>query len=59
MEKIPLSDAIQRMKCGVRKTVLPDAENAVLYEKSYAIYHRLYDFFGRENPDLMAQLRTR
>lgn len=59
MEEIPLSDAIQRMKCGVRKTVLPDAENAALYEKSYAIYHRLYDFFGRENPDLMAQLRTR
>lgn len=59
MEEIPLSDAIRRMKCGVRKTVLPDARRAEMYEKTYAVYHRLYDFFGREEPGLMAQLRAR
>lgn len=57
MEKIPLADAIRRMRCGVRETIFPNPENAMRYEDIYGIYHQLYNFFGRERPDLMASLR--
>lgn len=58
-ENIPLGAAVKRMKCSVLKTVLPNPENTHRYEGIYAIYHSLYDYFGRQNPEWMTQLRSR
>lgn len=55
-DKIPLTDAIDRMKGQTHIIISPNPENAQLYERIYALYHRLYRFFGKEEPDLMAQL---
>lgn len=54
-----LADAIQHMKSHTRKTVRPCYDDAQSYRRLYAVYHRLYDFFGRENASLMATLRHR
>lgn len=59
MEDIPLGDAVKRMKCGILKTVLPDLRNVSAYEPVYAVYHSLYDYFGRQKPEWMTQLRSR
>jgi len=46
--------ALARPVRGVYRT---DPENHKIYTELFAMYNRLVDFFGRENPQLMAQLK--
>ena len=54
--EIALAEAVMRMEGHALRTVYPDAQSARQYEGRYALYHRLYRFFGKEEPDLMARL---
>lgn len=52
-----LREAVRQMKGGAREILSPDPENAARYERLYQIYHRLYQFFGRQEPQMMKALR--
>ncbi len=62
LEKEPgydsLAKAVRRMKGGIAYTLRPVAGHVSDYERLYGIYHRIHDFFGRENPGLMEELRN-
>ena len=44
------------MGSPVVKTYTPNAENQKAYEKLYAEYVKLYDYFGRGGNDVMKRL---
>lgn len=52
-----LQDAVRHMKGAQNEIIAPDPENAARYNVLYALYDRLYRFFGREEPELMKSLR--
>jgi L-ribulokinase len=50
-------DAAGRMARLQRKSYRPQLANRVVYEKLYAEYVRLYDYFGRGQNDVMKVLK--
>ena len=52
-----LEEAGTALARPVQKTYRPDSGNHRIYTELFAMYARLVDFFGRENPDIMARLK--
>lgn len=52
-----LQSAIRTMRAGIAQTVRPDSQNAKAYLPLYRRYRLLYEFFGREHPQIMAELK--
>jgi L-ribulokinase len=52
-----LAQAAKRMARLKPKSYKPSAKNQCLYDSLYQHYARLYDFFGRAQPQLMKSLR--
>jgi len=50
-------EAVARLGSGSEATVEPDARTAGAYDRLYAIYRRLHDYFGREAKEIMYGLR--
>lgn len=51
-----MQQAIDAMQSPVAKIYMPCAERVAVYEKRFAIYHQLHQYFGVENPELMKDL---
>ena len=50
--------AEKAMSAPTSKTYLPDEENSRIYDKIYAEYKTLYDYFGRGENDVMKRLKA-
>ena len=53
-----IGDAISAMGAGSSRVYTPDKENAAKYDKLYAEYKTLHDYFGRGENDVMKRLRN-
>lgn len=53
-----LREAVRALAVTTGKTYEPMAENVLLYERLYAEYRRLHDYFGRGENDVMHRLST-
>jgi L-ribulokinase len=51
-------EAAQQMARLKDVTYRPDSENQALYDKLYAEYVTLYDYFGRGENDVMKRLKA-
>lgn len=54
-----LSTAAQAMVAEPIQRYTPDAQRHAMYQRMYAEYKKLHDYFGKENSDLMRRLRER
>lgn len=52
-----LEEAISALARPARRVYEPNMENHKIYTELFAMYSRLVDIFGRENPELMAKLK--
>lgn len=52
-----LDEAMQHMAAGCDRVYHPIAENVAIYDRLYAEYMRLHDYFGRGGNDVMKTLR--
>ena len=52
-----LEEAGTALARPARRIYEPDGENHRRYTELYAVYTRLVEFFGRQNPDIMARLK--
>lgn len=52
------ADIIGRMHCRNKKTCEPVREHAAIYDRLFAEYARLYDYFGRTDNGMMRALRS-
>lgn len=52
-----LAEAANHMKDDMAQTLPPIPGHVSDYDRLYGIYHRIHEFFGRENPELMGSLR--
>ena len=51
-----ICDASDAMAAGYDKVYYPDAESKAVYDKIYAEYAELHDYFGRGGNDVMKRL---
>lgn len=49
--------ATEALHAPAARVYVPNGENTVIYDRLYAIYHRLHDYFGIEARDMMHMLR--
>jgi L-ribulokinase len=52
-----VSEAVKKMTKPSSKTFIPNPESSKIYRELFAIYKRCHDFFGREEPHLMKDLK--
>ena len=52
-----VTQAIRSMGSPVARTYYPNAEHAAIYDKLYAEYKTLHDYFGRGGNDVMKRLK--
>ncbi len=53
-----LSEASEAMNSGEERVYVPIPENQAVYEKLYAEYMTLHDYFGRGGNDVMKRLKA-
>ena len=53
-----IADAAETMAKPGEKYYLPSRESVWVYDRLYAEYQRLHDYFGREGNDVMARLKS-
>jgi L-ribulokinase len=51
-------EAVNHMTAESNKIFVPNMTNHSIYKKIYNMYLKMHDYFGRENPVLMKELRT-
>ena len=52
-----MDEAIEAMKCPISKVYQPIPENVDIYQKLFAEYRILHDYFARGENDVMKRLK--
>lgn len=51
-----VEDAVDHLICPSNQCYHPSPENHAVYDRLFAVYQTLHDYFGREHPEIMAAL---